>query len=47
MMSGQQIPAGEAQLNDIALNHTGHILYTASSDRVRVWDIRKLVNYPY
>ncbi|XP_054278037.1 kinesin-like protein KIF21A [Macrosteles quadrilineatus] len=41
IISGQQIPSGEAQMNDIALNHNGRILYTAASDRVRVWDVRK------
>lgn len=43
VISVQQIPTGEAQMNDIALNHSGNILYTASSDRVRVWDVRKWV----
>lgn len=43
MLNVLQIPPGEAQVNDIALNHNGRILYTAASDRVRVWDIRRYV----
>ncbi|EEB15657.1 kif21, putative [Pediculus humanus corporis] len=35
------IPQGEQQLNDVALNKNGMILYTASGDRVRVWDLRR------
>lgn len=35
------VPPGEAQLNDIALNNSGQMLYTAAGDRVRVWDLRK------
>jgi hypothetical protein len=33
----QSLPAGEIQLNDVALNHYG----TVAGDRVRVWDLRK------
>ncbi|XP_046997793.1 kinesin-like protein KIF21A isoform X1 [Schistocerca americana] len=36
-----QAPVGEMPLNDVALNHCGTVLYTAASDRVRVWDLRK------
>ncbi|XP_024084016.1 kinesin-like protein KIF21A isoform X2 [Cimex lectularius] len=39
--SGGQLGNNEAPINDIALNEQGHALYTASGDRVRVWDIRK------
>jgi hypothetical protein len=39
----QSLPAGEIQLNDVALNHYGTVLYSASGDRVRVWDLRKWV----
>jgi kinesin family protein 4/21/27 len=37
----QSLPAGEIQLNDVALNHYGTVLYSAAGDRVRVWDLRK------
>jgi hypothetical protein len=37
----QLLPAGEIQLNDVALNHYGTVLYSAAGDRVRVWDLRK------
>lgn len=36
-----QIPAGEAAVNDIALNHSGRTFYSAAGDKVRVWDTRK------
>ncbi|XP_075217567.1 kinesin-like protein 31E isoform X2 [Lycorma delicatula] len=36
-----QIPVGESQVNDIALNHSGRTFYSAAGDKVRVWDIRK------
>ncbi|KAK7792455.1 hypothetical protein R5R35_013851 [Gryllus longicercus] len=35
------LPPGESQLNDVALNHNGRVLYTASGDKVRVWDLRR------
>ncbi|KAK6630614.1 hypothetical protein RUM43_014599 [Polyplax serrata] len=35
------VPQGKQQLNDIALNENGVILYTAAGDRVRVWDLRR------
>lgn len=35
------VPQGEQQLNDVALNKNGTILYTAAGDRVRVWDLRR------
>jgi kinesin family protein 4/21/27 len=37
----QSLPAGEIQLNDVALNHYGTVLYSAAGDKVRVWDLRK------
>ncbi|XP_067001176.2 kinesin-like protein KIF21A isoform X2 [Anabrus simplex] len=35
------LPQGESQLNDIALNRNGTVLYTAAGDKVRVWDLRR------
>uniref|UniRef100_A0A8C4NEM0 Kinesin family member 21A n=1 Tax=Eptatretus burgeri TaxID=7764 RepID=A0A8C4NEM0_EPTBU len=34
-------PAGESQVNQIALSHPGHALYAAASNFVRTWDLRK------
>lgn len=39
--SNNQMSNGEAQISDIALNDRGLTFYTASGDRVRVWDLRK------
>ncbi|XP_071389232.1 kinesin-like protein KIF21A, partial [Centroberyx affinis] len=35
------IPAGENQINQIALNPNGTILYAAAGNSVRVWDLRR------
>ncbi|XP_052125712.1 kinesin-like protein KIF21A isoform X2 [Frankliniella occidentalis] len=35
-----QIPPGECMINDIALNQSGEVLYSAAGDRVGVWDLR-------
>ena len=35
------IPAGENQINQIALNPNGSILYAAAGNSVRVWDLRR------
>ncbi|KAF7643083.1 hypothetical protein LDENG_00245450 [Lucifuga dentata] len=35
------IPAGENQINQIALNPNGTVLYTATGNSVRVWDLRR------
>lgn len=35
------IPAGENQINQIALNPTGTLLYAAAGNSVRMWDLRK------
>uniref|UniRef100_A0A3Q3B799 Kinesin family member 21A n=1 Tax=Kryptolebias marmoratus TaxID=37003 RepID=A0A3Q3B799_KRYMA len=35
------IPAGENQINQIALNPNGTVLYAAAGNSVRVWDLRK------
>ncbi len=35
------IPAGENQINQIFLNPSGTILYTAAGNSVRVWDLRR------
>lgn len=40
-VNSAQIPVGESQVNDIALNHSGRTFYSAAGDKVRVWDIRK------
>ncbi|XP_014212531.1 kinesin-like protein KIF21A isoform X2 [Copidosoma floridanum] len=37
-----QMPVGETTINDLALGLDDHELYTASSDKVRIWDLRKL-----
>ncbi|CAG5083800.1 Similar to Kif21a: Kinesin-like protein KIF21A (Mus musculus) [Cotesia congregata] len=36
------LPVGENTINDLALSLDEHELYTASSDKVRTWDLRKL-----
>lgn len=38
------IPAGENQINDIALNPNGTILYAAAGNSVRVWDLRRFAS---
>lgn len=38
-----QIPPGECMINDIALNNSGEILYSAAGERVGVWDLRTYV----
>ncbi|XP_013881945.1 kinesin-like protein KIF21A isoform X1 [Austrofundulus limnaeus] len=38
------IPAGENQINQIALNPNGTVLYTAAGNSVRVWDLRKFAS---
>lgn len=35
------IPAGENQINQIALNSTGTFLYAASGNAVRMWDLKR------
>ncbi|XP_023221813.1 kinesin-like protein KIF21B [Centruroides sculpturatus] len=35
-----QLPQGETQINDIALNHYGTTLFTAAGNIVRFWDLR-------
>ncbi|XP_008211273.1 kinesin-like protein KIF21A isoform X3 [Nasonia vitripennis] len=37
-----QMPVGETTINDLALGLDDRELYTASSDKVRIWDLRKL-----
>ncbi|XP_014613331.1 PREDICTED: kinesin-like protein KIF21B isoform X4 [Polistes canadensis] len=37
-----QVPVGETTINDLVLSLNERELYTASSDKVRVWDLRKL-----
>ncbi|XP_057334879.1 kinesin-like protein KIF21A isoform X2 [Microplitis mediator] len=37
-----QLPVGEAAINDLSLSLDEQELYTASSDKVRTWDLRKL-----
>uniref|UniRef100_A0A4W4E6U9 Kinesin motor domain-containing protein n=1 Tax=Electrophorus electricus TaxID=8005 RepID=A0A4W4E6U9_ELEEL len=38
------IPAGENQINQIALNPTGTVLYAAAGNSVRMWDLRRFVS---
>ncbi|XP_029010436.1 kinesin-like protein KIF21A isoform X2 [Betta splendens] len=38
------IPAGENQVNQIALNPNGTVLYTAAGNSVRVWDLRRFAS---
>ncbi|XP_036835366.1 kinesin-like protein KIF21B isoform X6 [Oncorhynchus mykiss] len=38
------IPAGENQINQIALNPSGSVLYAAAGNSVRVWDLRRFVS---
>ena len=42
-MSTRQVtcPPGETNINDVALNSTGSVLYSAAGNTVRLWDIRK------
>lgn len=35
------IPAGENQINQIALNPTGTFLYAAAGNSVRMWDLKR------
>lgn len=37
-----QVPVGETTINDLVLSLNERELYTASSDKVRIWDLRKL-----
>ncbi|KAL6259324.1 hypothetical protein P5V15_009240 [Pogonomyrmex californicus] len=37
-----QVPMGETTINDLALSLDEQELYTAASDKVRIWDLRKL-----
>jgi WD40 repeat protein len=37
-----QVPVGETTINDLALGLEDRELYTASSDKVRIWELRKL-----
>ncbi|KAI1888572.1 hypothetical protein AGOR_G00186550 [Albula goreensis] len=38
------IPAGENQINQIALNPTGSFLYAAAGNSVRMWDLKRFVS---
>uniref|UniRef100_A0A3B3B9Y4 Kinesin family member 21A n=1 Tax=Oryzias melastigma TaxID=30732 RepID=A0A3B3B9Y4_ORYME len=38
------IPAGENQINQIALNPNGSVLYAAAGNSVRVWDLRRFAS---
>ncbi|XP_013981183.2 kinesin-like protein KIF21A isoform X5 [Salmo salar] len=38
------IPAGENQINQIALNPSGSVLYAAAGNSVRVWDVGRFVS---
>uniref|UniRef100_A0A672ZTY3 Kinesin family member 21A n=1 Tax=Sphaeramia orbicularis TaxID=375764 RepID=A0A672ZTY3_9TELE len=38
------IPAGENQINQIALNPNGTVLYAAAGTSVRVWDLRRFAS---
>ncbi|XP_072159948.1 kinesin-like protein KIF21A isoform X3 [Bemisia tabaci] len=40
-MNTAQMPTGETQVNDIAINSSGKILYTAAGDKVKMWDMRR------
>ncbi|XP_014239134.1 kinesin-like protein KIF21A isoform X2 [Trichogramma pretiosum] len=37
-----QVPVGETTINDLALGLDDRELYTVSSDKIRIWDLRKL-----
>lgn len=39
-----QVPVGETTINDLVLSIDEQELYTAASDKVRVWDLRKLTH---
>ncbi|KAI5710951.1 hypothetical protein M8J75_012795 [Diaphorina citri] len=36
-----QIQQGETPINDIALSGTGHVLYMATGEKVKIWDVRQ------
>lgn len=36
-------PPGETNINDIALNSTGSVLYSAAGNTVKIWDLRRYV----
>ena len=36
-----QMAAGENAVQDMAINSTGTVLYSASSNTVRIWDLRQ------
>ncbi|XP_064477158.1 kinesin-like protein KIF21A isoform X2 [Ornithodoros turicata] len=36
-----QIPQGETRINAIELNHYGNLLFSAASNIVRIWDLRR------
>nr|XP_043891533.1 kinesin-like protein KIF21A isoform X5 [Solea senegalensis] len=38
------IPPGENQINEIALNPNGSVLYAAAGNSVRVWDLRRFAS---
>ncbi|KAG7253460.1 hypothetical protein CRUP_010333 [Coryphaenoides rupestris] len=38
------IPAGENQINQMALNASGTVLYAAAGNSVRAWDLRRFVS---
>lgn len=39
-----QVPMGETAINDLVLSLDEQELYTAASDKVRMWDLRKLTH---
>lgn len=38
-----QLPVIESQITEIKLNEDGKLLYAATGDKVKIWDLRKLV----
>lgn len=38
-----QLPVVESQITEIKLNEDGKLLYAAIGDKVKIWDLRKLV----
>lgn len=43
LIPSRSLAVGESTINDLALSRNESELYTASSDKIRIWDLRKLI----